>query len=304
MFLILAVIFELCFDWVPEGAPLEEYPFFSLFQNVLGSQGYEFSRWEKKEENTWVFWNLGPRVHGIDLSQRPPEKMVLFMWEPETTQKELYQPEIQRCFGKIFTWDDDLVDGKKFFKFYYPVLEPRIEKIPSFEEKKFCTMIARRLSSKHPKQLYREREKVIRFFEDKPNKFDLYGPYWERRKYKNWKGIIQDKLAVLKNYKYSICYENTKEVKGYITEKIFHCFAAGVVPVYWGASNVTDYIPEECFIDRRKFKDEKALYRFLKKITKEEYERYLESAARFLKSEKAQLFSGAQFGQTLRQLTH
>ena len=45
-----------------------------------------------------------------------------------------------------------------------------------------------------------------------------------------------------------------RDVLGYITEKIFDSFAAWCVPVYWGASNVTDYIPEGCFIDRRKFR--------------------------------------------------
>jgi len=56
-----------------------------------------------------------------------------------------------------------LVDGKQFFKFYYPVMHPRIESLFLSEEKKFCTLISSRLSSKHPKELYSEREKTIRF---------------------------------------------------------------------------------------------------------------------------------------------
>src|SRR5690606_680585 len=123
------------------------------------------------------------------------------------------------------TWNDELVDGVRFFKFYYPVLRKRVENVPSFEEKKFCTMVARRLDSKHPDQLYSEREKTIRFFEDKKGELDLYGMYWEKRQYKNYRGKIDDKIKVIKNYKYCICYENTRNTKGYITEKIFDCFA-------------------------------------------------------------------------------
>jgi hypothetical protein len=216
------------------------------------------------------------------------------MWEPPTVQPDLYNPKLHECFGKIFTWDDDLVDNKKYFKFNYFALTKRMENLPSFESKKFCTMIARRLSSKHPKQLYHERERAIRFYEDKKGEFDLYGYGWEKRKFKNYKRPVPSKLEVLKNYKFCICYENTRDVRGYITEKIFDCFAAGVVPVYWGASNVGEYIPEGCFIDRRRFKDDQEVYDFLKKITKEEYERFQKCAEAYLKSEKAQAFGGAQ----------
>jgi len=238
------------------------------------------------------------RLNGYNFTTHPKEQLVLFTWEPPTVQPELHDPRVHEQFGKVFTWDDDLVDNKKYFKFFYPVLKGRIPDVIPFKDKKFCTLIARRLGSKHPKQLYKEREKTIRFFDDKEGEFDLYGHFWGKKKLrKNWRGPIPDKNAVLKGYKFSICYENTKDIKGYITEKIFDCFAAGVVPVYWGASNVTDYIPEECFIDRRKFKDNKKLYQFLKSITEKEYNQYLDAAEAFLKSEKAQLFSQDHFTQ-------
>ena len=40
-----------------------------------------------------------------------------------------------------------------------------------------------------------------------------------------------------------------RNVNGYVTEKIFDAFKAGCVPVYWGAENITKYVPAECFID-------------------------------------------------------
>jgi hypothetical protein len=64
---------------------------------------------------------------------------------------------------------------------------------------------------------------------------------------------------------------------------------------YPNLGEVTDYIPEECFIDRRKFIDNEDLYEFLKAITKEEYEAYQDSAQEFLNSEAAQLFSAERF---------
>lgn len=254
-----------------------------------------------EDSKFWVFWSLGPTIRHFSFSHLPKEKMILFMWEPEVVQPESHDPKIHACFGKVFTWDDDLVDNVKYFKFHYPVWGPRIENIPPFEEKKFCTLINGRLCSKHPKQLYGEREKMIRFFEDKNGEFDLYGKYWEKRNYKNYRGVIGDKIAVLKDYKFCICYENTKDVRGYVTEKIFDCFKAGVVPVYLGASNVCDYIPKECFVDRRDFKDDQEVYDFLKKMSKATYNEYLNSARKYLDSEQAKVFTEDHFINTFLQ---
>ncbi|HEX2583233.1 MAG TPA: glycosyltransferase family 10 [Chlamydiales bacterium] len=249
-------------------------------------------------DSKWVFWSLGPVLKKMHLSGVPKEKMVLFLWEPPTVEKEGYDPEMQRLFGKIYTWDDDLVDGLKFFKFYYPELREKQADLVPFKEKKLCTMVATRLSSKHPKELYSEREKVIRFFEDKPGLFDLYGRGWEKKKFVHWRGAVADKMETIKRYKFSICYENMRDVRGYITEKIFDCFAAQTVPVYWGASNVSEYIPADCFVDRRRFNDEEELLGFLQGMEEEEYNEYLERIRAFQTSDAAKLFSIDHFIET------
>ncbi len=77
-------------------------------------------------------------------------------------------------------------------------------------------------------------------------------------------------------------------IKGYITEKIIDCFAAGCVPIYLGADNVTDYIPKECFIDKREFPSYRDLLRFLKSVSAEKHAAYLAAARKFLLSEPAQ----------------
>lgn len=310
-----------------EETPIKDLTLTSLFRRKLREQGHEIRSWEleayqplllnwkgiktfqdfkrwlgKKNPmapNTkyWMFWNLGPKLYECDFSKVPRENQILVMWEPPTVQPELYDPKTHARFGKIFTWDDDLVDNQKFFKMHYPALNPRIGNTPTFDEKKFCVMICRRLTSHHPKELYSKRKQTIKFFENKPDgEFDLYGFQWKKGKYKNYRGPLHsNKIEKLKEYKFSICYENMGDVKGYLSEKIFDCFAAGVVPVYWGASNVTDYIPEGCFIDRRRFADDEEMYQFLKRVSKEEYQQYLERAAEFLISDRAKVFTNEYF---------
>jgi hypothetical protein len=255
----------------------------------------DFWRWIQKSrvpvEGKWVFWNLGKEIHDFDFAKAEKEKLALVVFEPPVVQPELHDSKMLASFGKIFTWDDDLVDNVRFFKVFYPALKQRIEKLTPFAEKKFCTLIATRLSSKHPKELYSEREAAIRFFEAKGADFDLYGRGWEKRRFKCWKGTTPDKIETLKNYKFCICYENTRDMNGYITEKIFDCLASGAVPIYWGADNISEFIPKECFIDRRTFKTMDELYTFLSNMSQEDYEVYLEAAGAFLKSEQAQVFT-------------
>lgn len=232
------------------------------------------------------------------VAKLPKEKMVLFMWEPFIRLHKLYNKNLHQCFSRIYTWDDDLVDGVKYFKFYYPVMRPMVSDVVPFEKKKFCTLVSGNAlknpkhPERYPKELYSERRKAAEFFQQVGEEgFDLYGKGWDPNHYTSYRGSCKDKIETIKNYKFSICYENCYDVKGYITEKIFDCFHAGNVPIYWGASNVTDYIPKDCFIDRRDFTTLDELYAFLKKMTKAEYEGYIVRIRTFLQSEKAKLFS-------------
>lgn len=246
-------------------------------------------------ETIWLFWSLGPHLKDLDLKRVPKENKILMIFEPPSVQKQGYDPKVWDQFSKVLTWDDDLVDGEKFIKYYYPVLRPQIAEIVPFEEKKLCCLFGTRRSSKHPDELYSKREQTIRFYEDKSDEFDLYGMFWEKRNYKNSRGRVQDKLPILKGYKFNICYENMTNIRGYVTEKIFDCFQAGVVPIYWGATNIEEYVPKACFIDRRDFDSESEVYRYIKGMDKEKYQAYLDAAAKFLQSPEAQLFSDENF---------
>lgn len=51
-------------------------------------------------------------------------------------------------------------------------------------------------------------------------------------------GEVFSKHDTLSKYKFSVCFENGKNLSGFITEKIFDCFSAGTIPIYWGADNI------------------------------------------------------------------
>jgi hypothetical protein len=216
----------------------------------------------------------------------PKEKLVLFVWEPEK-----YPPSLYESYSRVYTWDDTLIDNIKFFRFNYPYLMPFQESTLSFDEKKLCAMIAGNWT--------KQRLHIVSFFESyHPHKLDCYGRYPPGlTDICMWQGAIagshssNEKITTLQNYRFCFCFENTIGLQGYITEKIFSCFAAGCIPIYWGADNIEKYIPKTCFIDYRDFKSLEELYRFLSTLPQEKHERYQREIQRYLKSEQAELFS-------------
>lgn len=98
----------------------------------------------------------------------------------------------------------------------------------------------------------------------------------------NIKGIFKSDIYDLyNNYKYVICYENSIK-KDYMTEKIFNCFNARSVPIYFGDPDIHKKVPRNCYIDRRNFKTTKDLLYYLKNISLEEYDKYIKNIEKFL----------------------
>lgn len=248
-----------------------------------------------------IFVNL-PKWTGKDWKKKlayiPKKKRVIIALEPPSVQPEMYK-YFSQC-GKVLTWDDDLIDNKKFFKMHYPVLRPMDSNLPSFSGKKLCTQISCNKKSAHPDELYTARQRVITYFERHGgNDFEFYGRGWAYSGFRNYRGEIANKHEMLKKYRFSFCYENIKNIKGYVTEKIFDCFAAGVVPVYLGASNIKEYVPSNCFISPADFSSMDALVAYLKNMPEKKYNQYLANIRRYLKSDKAQKFSKKAFADTV-----
>jgi hypothetical protein len=195
-------------------------------------------------------------------------------------------------FKKIGTWNDDFIDNIKYFKINYAYRKPESLNFDLSRKEKFCTLINSHKLSNAPMELYSERICAIQWFEQNyPKDFDLYGRGWDFQKYPSYKGAILSKKEIFQKYKFSICYENAKDFPGYITEKIFDCFIAGCIPVYYGAPNILKHIPANTFIDKRNFKTYDELYKYIKNIPQNEYINYLDSIKNFFISNKSYSFS-------------
>jgi hypothetical protein len=177
----------------------------------------------------------------------------------------------------------------------------------------FCCMIA---SNRHANQfdvreLYSERVRAIRWFEkNAPHQFYLYGNGWKvpkkrlgrigkmiyrlekvipfltrRPVFPSYQGPTLTKLAALSKTRFCICFENARDISGYLTEKIFDCFFAGCVPVYFGEPNIQNWIPPECFVDFRNFNSYEDLYQYLNNMPESEFISMQNAARKFVCSD-------------------
>lgn len=236
------------------------------------------------------------------LQKYPKEKRLLFSFEGAITNPRSHQHEYGKLYGKVFTWNDDMVDNKKYFKVFFPWGDalPQIQDIPAFEDKKLAVLVGSDNHYNHPIEGYSMRRDLINFFEKKPYcGFEFYGN-WKKNQYKNCKGFIPwdksierftysrraGKINIIKNYKFDIVYDNCLGCNGYINERLWDSFAAGCVPVYYGTPNITQYIPANCFIPRQLFASNEELLAFLNNMTQETYEEYQQNIRNFLASEQ------------------
>lgn len=235
--------------------------------------------------------------------------------------------EYCKRFRKVFAWDKRLHDLPNVVQIMVPN-RFEFEPSPVFAERDIfsCLINANKAFREPlPTDLYIERIKTIRWYErNAPEYFELYGMGWQKpspafnlcgklrrsiaslrvklhgyKPFPSYRGEVRDKSSVLRRSKFAYCYENTIGPDNYITEKIFDSFLSGCVPVYWGAENVLEHIPADCFIDRRKFENMEEMHRHLLSITPEQHANYQNNIAVFLRSEAGHQFSSKDFVQTI-----
>lgn len=292
-----------------------------IFANNVGVSGTLFPRLRESLERRKIYLNtidieLGDKHKKIIFLDVPyPWEMkqwlsvlanrknpILFMWEEPVVNPFNYMETCHRFFKRIYTWNDDIVDNKRFFKFYLPKTSDGIDtdEIP-YRKKSILTFIGSNLSVFPPfrfftdtHELYSERARAVGFFEQHAkNDFCFYGRGWNTpqrfsitqrifgyKRFASYKGAIptyKEKLETLSKFKFCLCFENSA-INGGVTEKIIDCFKAKCVPIYLGAPNIEKYVPKGCYIDARRFANYDELLTFVRSIREDEYTRYVENA--------------------------
>lgn len=188
---------------------------------------------------------------------------------------------------------------------------------------KFACLIASNRHANVPdsRELYSERVRAIRWYEkNSPQDFYLYGNGWtvpqkrygkigkfiyrvekvlplvlRRPVFPSYRGPAISKKEVLGKARFCFCFENAKDISGYVTEKIFDCLISGCIPVYFGEPNIEKWIPKECFVDFRQFPSYEALHQYLSTMPEEKFVSIQSAGKDFLNSSLFEKYSSKAF---------
>lgn len=218
-------------------------PFNTEFSSNGTRRPLSFS-WTKEPKEIQVYIDSG-LVRGANGSKN--NKKFGWFCESRIVRNNVYRDIVnniqkyKNSYHKIFTCDKSLLDiDKELFSFSFSG-----SNLPWTQESDYGihekTKIVSLLSSDN-----RSTEghlNRIQIAEKYKNSVDLYGGIFGGKKI----GITQDqhyhhksKKEALNDYMFSVTIENCK-YETYFTEKLTDCFANGVIPVYYGTENISNY---------------------------------------------------------------
>ena len=98
-----------------------------------------------------------------------------------------------------------------------------------------------------------------------------------------FRGACDDKRETMRRYRFGIAYENTA-CPGWVTEKIVDCFVAGIVPVYLGAPDISEFVPADRFLDATHYASPADLADRMRSMPAEEAMAMIAAGREYLKS--------------------
>lgn len=266
-------------------------PFIRL-REMAESQGggihtADFIPEQESQDQTFNYYSLGVLSNYDKFHARKDVRLRAFIiFEPPVVDPRLYAalPELTAVFERVYLHNVEGdgyslkgVDQSKLRKLYWP--QPHKDVLTDYWSCEARLSRVVMINGNHKPalsngELYSKRIEALAALA-KFGTVDLYGrgwhkwwsrsslwlPYWQHRRtlMSIYKGSCESKYQVLSQYVFALCFENMA-MKGYITEKIFDCLYSGTIPLYLGAKDISDLIPENAFIDCRKFASWKEMH--------------------------------------------
>jgi len=266
---------------------------FHRLRELLARDAIELAtldRWSDLPAHDLVVFQIRDRATLAECLRRGLGPRTAYLaWEPPVVEA-LHSREglarLSRWFGRILTWDPGMADDRVFLPLRYPhQLGPVRPSALPFEERGLLVNLSGNKSSRHPQELYSERERIIARFEALEPAFELWGPGWSGSGHPSWKGLAPSKIEVYHRFRFALCLENMRDAPGYATEKLFDALMWGTVPVYQGDPLLTAVLPPEAWVDYGALGSPDALHEHLRTWDAERHAAALAAAAAFLDSE-------------------
>lgn len=280
----------------------------------LGAQGIEIHTIDYFEQGLHLgdeneYWSFGAINYlPLILASELIKACGLIIFEPPLVDQKIYDklPKLANQFEKIYLYDPP--GDHKFGKTNFPIPSNRVIDEYWSNKKRSDNLVI--IAGNHApffkgNELYSKRIDFINYFAKK-NKIDLYGRNWKihlNRRILWWKyllsypsimscfrGAVLSKYQALSQYKFSICFENSV-IDGYITEKIFDCFYAGTVPIYYGAPDINKYVNPKAFINFNDFSSIQDLEKYIENLSDFDCEEYKKWGKHFIEKESSRFYN-------------
>jgi hypothetical protein len=265
---------------------------------------------ENKLKLPSYYYSLGLTPDFLKLAEKKVRPRGILLMEPPVVAPEMYNalPELSTNFDVIYLhnihgdgYSLNNINHNLLHKFYWPI--PYHGVLTDFWEntkrlKKIVVVNSHHKPLNPNRELYSKRIEAIAEL-SKYEAVDLFGRGWNKlltrcslwlpyilnrsALMKVFKGASDSKYQTLSNYCFSLCFENMV-MDGYLTEKIFDCFYTGTIPIYLGAPDILDYIPESAFIDCRKFDSWKQMLDYVLSMKDKEITDMRNAGKKFMES--------------------
>jgi hypothetical protein len=294
-------------------------PYIEL-KEQMNEQGIElntYDLWDKKSCPI-EYYSFG-MLDNLDAVAINPDVIMkgFYIFEPPIVDPSIYKnlPRLTSMFEEVYVHNThgdgyslEGVDSSKLKKLFWPqpfghVLEPfwqnedRMKKIVVINGNHKPTSRRKELYSKRIEAMVGLAEKGIvdlygRGWERWMTRSSMWIPYWKNRKklLSIYKGSCESKFEVLSRYDFCLCFENMI-MDGYMTEKLFDCLYSGVVPLYWGAPDVDQFIPEDVYIDVRSVSGWDELAEYIQQLPQEKLQSLKFAGRKFVEGEGMKVFS-------------
>jgi alpha(1,3/1,4) fucosyltransferase len=245
--------------------------------------------------------------------KRPSQKAILVICETSLGARYALNPRNHIGYDAIFTYVEPLVDDKRYF-FLAPraFYRHRITTGLEFEERRLGCLVGTNRRMRYrtgvfamrkgwkfsltdwidyvfcPGELISYRSQLGKACANYEGySFDIFGEGWELLSETRHvcRGIPEGStLSYVGKYRYYFALENHRSDCGLVSERVWDALWGDSVPVYLGHTGIDKFIPSECYVDARQFKDAKQMLDWLHSTPEMTWAKYRTAGRQFIHS--------------------
>lgn len=259
-----------------------------MLKTQLEKLSYDLIEYTDENDYSFVSAFLHFGRYRKDILKKYDSQIHIYLaFEPPVVNADHTPKLISKLAGQVYDAVFVVYKGLNLNNVYEVEVPVDIKILDTWKKEDLCNLACMFSGDKYAfgKELYSERRKIIEFAErNHISDFRFFGSNWGKpySEYSNYGGVAEDKAQAAKSYKFMFCLENEFDMNGGVSEKIFDALSLGKVPIYYGASNISSYVPKQCFIDYGSFSNLDECFRYIKEMSDEMYYSYIENIRNFM----------------------